>query len=212
MSSPLRSPRWAALGGGLLVLLLAGYLGLRASQATSPDVLFDAPPFALTDQLERPVRSEDLRGKVVVANFVYTSCTESCPLLSVLMQDLQERLREERLLGSQVQLLSFTVDPERDTPAVLRAYAERHRADPAAWRFLTGPKEQVLPLVVRGFYMGVDVLPPTPARPGAAPAGYDVMHSDRFVLIDRQWRVRAVPELVDWDLEQRLREIRGLVG
>ena len=206
------------LGAGALVLLLtvAGYLGLRASQATSLEVLFDAPSFALTDQLGRPVRSEDYSGKVVVANFVYTNCPDVCPLLSAQMRELQDRLRGERLLGSRVQLLSFTVDPERDTPAVLRAYAERHKADPSAWRFLTGPKDAVLPLVVRGFYMGVDVLPlPTTAPGGQGQAGrdgYEVMHSGRFVLIDRQWRVRAVPDATDWDVDATLRDIRQLLG
>ncbi|HEV8635238.1 MAG TPA: SCO family protein, partial [Chloroflexota bacterium] len=174
----------------------------------------DGPRFELTDHLGRTARSEDLRGRVVVANFVYTNCPDVCPLLSARMQALQTRLREEKLLGDRVQLLSFTVDPARDTPAVLRAYAERYRADPSGWRFLTGPEERLVPLVVDGFHMGVQVLPPTP---GAAGHGgdmhepYEVMHSGRFVLIDRQWRVRAVPDASDFDPDRAVADIRRLL-
>ena len=88
----------------------------------------------LTDHLEHPLSSESLRGKVVLANFVFTNCTDICPLLTVRMQGIQDRLRQERLLGSDVQLLSFTADPTRDTPPVLREYAQHHQADTESWR------------------------------------------------------------------------------
>jgi protein SCO1/2 len=132
------------------------------------------------------------------------------------MQVLQERLRQENLLDSQVQLLSFTVDPARDTPAVLRAYAERHVADPLAWRFLTGAQHEMVPLIVQGFHLAV--VPPTPQA--ATQSGhasdeaqnwYEVMHSGRFVLIDRQWQVRANYDGRELDPEQALRDIRQLL-
>lgn len=207
------------LGGLVLGLLVvfAGYRGLTLAQASTLPVFWDAPAFTLTDQLERPVSSDELRGKVVVANFIYTSCRDICPLLSVRMKALQERLREEQLLGRQVQLLSFTVDPERDTPAVLRAYAERHQADPLAWRFLTGPKDELVPLIVEGFRLGAQALPPEETgasghdeskEPGET---YEVMHSGRFVLIDRQGRIRAYYDGRELDLDQVVTDIRGLL-
>ena len=180
------------------------------------DVFGDVPTFTLTDQLERTVNTETLRGKVVVANFIYTSCRDICPQLSTQMQAFQDRLRGENLLGTEVQLLSFTVDPERDTPAVLRAYAERHGADPDAWRFLTGPKETIVPLIVDGFHLGVQVLPPAEASPSSHDPGtvfhdtYEVMHSGRFVLIDRAGRIRAYFDGREFDPERILVAIRNV--
>lgn len=181
----------------LLLLAALGYSWYRVSRASDLTVFADAPTFALTDQLERPVSSDDFRGRVVVANFIYTNCTDICPLLSLRMQQLQQRLQSEGLLGSRVQLLSFTVDPARDTPPILHDYGANHQADPDAWSFLTGPPDQVVPLIVDGFRLGVQALPPQQASADLHKAGdghdhsYDVMHSGRFVLIDRQWRIRA---------------------
>jgi protein SCO1/2 len=203
------------------VLTLAAYAALAwgagTSQAGRLDDFGDAPAFGLTDHLERPARSDDFRGKVVVANFVYTSCQDTCPLLSLRMQALQEALRREGLLGSRVQLLSFTVDPARDTPAVLRAYAERHQADPDAWRFLTGPAQYVQAVVVQGFRLGVQPAPaPNTSQNGyvdgqAEPSTSDVMHSNRFVLIDRRWRIRAYYDGLELDLGRAVGDVRLLL-
>jgi len=202
----------------LLLAVAVGYYWYRISRADDLAVFADAPAFTLTDQLERPVDSDDFHGKVVVANFIYTSCTDFCPLLSLRMQQLQDRLRAESLLGSQVQLLSFTVDPARDTPAVLRDYGASHQANPDAWRFLTGPPDQVVPLIVDGFHLGVQALPPQQSGDDPHEAGdghdhsYDVMHSGRFVLIDRQWRVRAYYDGSELDLDKILRDVRQLLA
>jgi protein SCO1/2 len=200
--------------GVCALLALIGYQALVLAQGPDLEVLWDAPAFSLTDQLERPLRSGELRGKVVVANFVYTSCQDICPGLSAEMQLLQGRLREDGLLGERVQLLSFTVDPARDTPAVLRAYAERFRADPSAWRFLTGPEDQLVPLIVDGFKLGVRALP----LAGSAHAGHtdgsepaQITHSGRFVLIDREGRVRATYDGTELDRERVLRDVRRLL-
>lgn len=202
---------------GLLFLALVTSGSRDLGQANSLEDFGAAPAFTLTDQLERPVRSDEFRGQVVVANFIYTHCRDICPLLSLRMQALQERLRRENLLGRPVQLLSFTTDPARDTPSVLRAYAERHQADPSVWRFLTGPESELVPLIVEGFRLGVLALPPSTASPsdpdtGQDPdRGYEVMHSGRFVLIDRQGRVRAQYDGRELDLDQVVRDIRQLL-
>lgn len=201
-------------GLGLALAVLAGVLSWRRAQATRLDDFWAAPAFALTDQFERPVRSEDLAGQVVVANFIYTNCRDICPVLSLRMQQLQERLRTDGLLDGRVQLLSFSVDPEHDTPAVLRAYAERHQANPEAWRFLSGPGDVLLPLVVDGFRLGVEVLPP-PAADHSAHGGAmpltEVMHSGRFVLIDQQGRVRAYYHGNDVELTRIVQDLRALL-
>ena len=209
-----------ALVLSLLLLALASSRAGAPGQGQNPNAIGDfgaAPAFELIDQLERPVNSDMFRDQVVVANFVYTSCTDICPLLSVQMQGLQERLRREGLLGRKVQLLSFTVDPVRDTPAVLRTYAERHRANPDNWRFLTGPEATLRPLIVDGFHLGVQALPPTDTSHGThnssatSSEAYEVMHSGRFVLIDRQGRIRAYYDGQAFDSEQIVRDIQALL-
>lgn len=116
-----------------------------------------------------------------------------------------------------MQLLSFSVDPARDTPPVLRAYADRWGADPDAWRFLTGPEHEVVPLIVEGFRLGIQALPPQEASQRThdheqdASDSYEVMHSGRFVLIDRQGRIRAYYDGRDFDFEQIVRDIRKLL-
>jgi protein SCO1/2 len=92
------------------------------------------PGFRLTDQEGRTTTEEDLRGKVALVNFIYTRCPlpDVCPRLSANFAALQRRF------GDRVLLLSVTVDPDYDTPAVLREYAGRWAADPRGWRFLTG--------------------------------------------------------------------------
>ena len=198
----------------LLLLIPTAYSRLGLSHAQGLAVLGEAPAFALTDHLERPVNSDEFRGKIVVANFIYTNCQDICPLLTAWMKALQERLRQEKLLGDPVQLLSFTVDPVRDTPAVLRAYAERYKADSSAWRFLTGPAETVVPLIVDGFHLGIEELPPptASAHEHDASQDYEVMHSGRFVLIDRQGRIRAYYAGRDFDVEQVVGDIQKLLA
>ena len=206
----------AAVLNGLLLMLLSGAAWLRWRTPVLDDY-GAAPDFRLTDQLGRSASAEDLRGRVVVVNFIYTSCRDTCPLLSLRMQALQERLREETLLGGRVQLLSFTVDPEHDTPEVLRPYAERSGADPQAWRFLTGSRHEVVPVIERGFFQAVVPI----ATPQAVQTGHpgggeahehaEVMHSNRFILIDRQGRMRALYDGLEFDLDQAVRGIRHLL-
>ena len=200
-----------------LVLAAGIAVGMSRRQGTQLETLANAPAFTLADQHERQVSSEEFRGKVVVADFVYTHCPDICPLLSLRMQELQERLRQEKLLGSRVQLLSFTVDPARDTPTVLRAYAERYQADPVAWRFLTGPEAEMKRVVERGFLLGVQKTAPgetgTPGHNDGdhADRSYEVMHSTRFALIDREGDIRAYYDARELDLDQVVRDIRGLL-
>lgn len=202
---------------GLMLLALIGYKSFAEGQTKEIDSFGEAPAFTLVDQVERPVSSDELRGRVTVANFIYTNCTDACPLLTYRMQTLQQRLAGERLLDGRVQLLSFTVDPDRDMPAVLREYAGRYQANSDVWRFLTGPKDEVVPLIVEGFKLGVDALPPE-AR-GAQPDGpdtahqedYEVMHGTRFVLIDPQGRIRAYYDGRDLDLDRVVHDIRRLL-
>jgi protein SCO1 len=217
----LRLLAWGlALGlalAGLTAYALTGGMPFAADTGAN-DVTGDfgpAPAWTLTDQQGRQVRSDTFGDKLVIADFIYTHCTDICPQLSLQMQALQEELRAEGLLGTEVQLLSFTTDPARDTSEVLRAYAERHQADPESWRFLTGPEDALVPLIVEGFRLGVTVLPPTSGTHdghGDNTGHYEVMHSGRFVLIDREGQIRAYYDGEAFDPQRVVRDIRRLQG
>ena len=169
---------WIALG--LSVLLLAGCTATAAlpTYGTVPD-------FKLTDQSNQPFVSADtLRGQVWIADFIFTNCAGPCPRMSAQMRRIDNSLHD-------VKFVSFTVDPARDTPAVLATYAARYHAEPGTWFFLTGAQADLHNLARNVFLLG-DV-------------NGDLQHSTRFVLIDRQSRVRgyyltseehAIPRLI----------------
>jgi protein SCO1 len=95
-----------------------------------------APDFALTSQDGARVALRDFRGKVVAVTFIYTSCSDVCPLLTAKMAQVQDELGAD--FGPKIAFVSITVDPENDTPEALKAHAEAHGADLAGWSFLTG--------------------------------------------------------------------------
>jgi protein SCO1/2 len=100
-----------------------------------------APDFTLTSQDGVRVSLHDLRGKVVAIAFIYTYCTDVCPMLTAHMASVQEKLGSA--FGSKIDFISITVDPERDTPEVLKEYAHNFSADLKGWSFLTGDPESV---------------------------------------------------------------------
>lgn len=139
------------------------------------------PAFSLTDRSGDTVGLEQLRGKIWVADFIYTTCTDTCPLQTAMMAKLQQEYAQK----SDIQFVSFTVDPERDTPDVLKTYASKHQADPARWYFLTGQRERIVRLIQDGFHLAVATAPVTGDMGGM------IAHSPRFVLVDRQGRIRG---------------------
>jgi len=139
----------------------------------------------------------DLRGKVVAVTFIYASCTDTCPLLTAKMAALQAKLGPE--FGSRVFFASVTVDPERDTPAVLRRYALAHGANPGGWAFLTGSPAEIRDVERRyGVY----------ARKN--PAG-DVDHTFLTSLIDRNGILRVQYLGVRFDPDELLGDVQSLL-
>jgi protein SCO1 len=104
-------------------------------------VIGSAPPFALTSQDGKPVALADLRGKVVAVTFIYTECPDICPMLTQKMVQVQDELGAD--FGAKVAFVSITLDPEHDTPEVLKDYAQFWGAKPEGWSFLTGSPEAV---------------------------------------------------------------------
>ena len=156
----------------------------RLSEQQSLEVFSDfghVPEFSLTERSGKTITLAGLRGNVWIADFIYTSCTDTCPLQSAEMEKLQEHWSSR----GDLRLVSFSVDPERDTPQVLARYAEHFKADADRWLFLTGNKEQILRLVEEGFRLSA-----TPAVAGGADKDV-ILHSPRFVLIDRAAQIRG---------------------
>jgi cytochrome oxidase Cu insertion factor (SCO1/SenC/PrrC family) len=152
---------------GLLGVVLLGVIGLGirslvwqepiqplfpgAASARLP-VYGTVPDFALTDQSGRPVRRADMEGKVWIASFIFTNCPDECPLMTAEMAQFQSDWTHV----PDLRLVSISVDPERDTPAVLSQYADRFHADPERWLFLTGDKRAIYRLAREGFRLGIN--------------------------------------------------------
>lgn len=100
-----------------------------------------APEFTLTSQDNAQVALADLRGKVVAVTFIYTFCVDTCPVLTPMMSFIQDQLGAD--FGAKIAFVSITVDPERDTPKVLKEYAQAFGANLAGWSFLTGPPDAI---------------------------------------------------------------------
>jgi protein SCO1/2 len=146
------------------------------------------PPFELTDQNEQAFGSKELRGKIWIADFIYTTCPGPCPMISSRMSETQKPLRE-----TDVKLVSFSVDPQHDTPEVLRGYAGRLNAQPGRWEFLTGDKATIFRLSQDGFKLAT-------ADGGAA----GPIHSTRIILVDRRGVIRGYYNASDADAVTRL--------
>lgn len=180
------------------VVLLAAILGLavvvaRRSPPPLP-VLGTVADFSLTNQLGAPVTLETLRGKVWLADIIFTRCPGPCARMTRQMGEVQAALPARRA----ARLVSLTTDPEYDSPAVLDKYAARAHADPARWQFLTGPKPAIAALAIDSLKLTTLEKPPE-ARTSAEDL---FIHSTIFVLVDRQARLRGVFETggdgVDW--------------
>jgi protein SCO1/2 len=177
-----------------LVLALSTW-GCRRAEV--PPVLGDVPPFQLTERSGDPYGSAQLAGRVWVANFIFTTCPDICPALTAEMGALESRLEP----GERPQRVSFSVDPTRDTPEVLRRYAEQHGAGPQ-WAFLTGDRAQVASLLTNGFHVAfADDGPPT----------QPITHSDRFVLVDGAMRIRGYYHgRIAEDLDRLVHDVRAV--
>jgi cytochrome oxidase Cu insertion factor (SCO1/SenC/PrrC family) len=215
------------IAGGVLALRQGGLSGLDTGEMLRP--LAAVPDFVLRERSGQPVSKADLLGKVWIVNFIFTQCVEECPLAISLMARLQEAFTTE----ADVRLVSITVDPEHDTPEVLREYAESVGAHPQRWLFLTGEKERIYRLAREGFRLGVlevseagqsATMPPWPGvwkaacnvfrvlTPAVALAHHDslqgtkkaIQHSARFVLVDRQGQIRQYYKSEDDDALRRL--------
>ncbi len=184
--------------------------------------LGQVPPFSLIERSGKEITLGDLKGKVWIADFIFTRCPDLCPLISGQMARLQSALADE----SNLKLVSISVDPEFDRPPILAQYAAQFEADPDHWYFLTGDKKAIYRLVRDGFKLAVHdpddpqaSLPPHPTVLEAARSWVDpkaawahtgherrepVIHSDRFVLVDGAGWIRGYYHGTDPQMVQQL--------
>jgi protein SCO1/2 len=160
--------------------------------------MFNVPEFTLVERSSREVTNKELEGQIWIADFVYTTCGGICPIMTGKMKRLQDKLPAE------IRLVSFSVDPDVDTPAVLREYANKFGADPNRWLFLTGNRESLFTLSRDGFKLAVAADNGTELEP--------ITHSSRFVLVDRQGRVRGYYSMDDpSELEHIVSDAKSLL-
>ena len=192
----------AVLGVLMLGAIIAPTLAMR-DRPPDIEVYGDVPDFSFVDHTGATIVKDDLIGKVVVMNFVFTRCATVCPVFTMRMRRVQDRTED---IAADLKLLSFTVDPDHDTPAVLAQYADKHGADPDRWRFVTGDYQKVRTIVSEGFALAMDVVG---EQPGGGP---DIAHSEHFVLVDRHGRIRGYYNSTDATrVERMLRDARRVM-
>lgn len=155
--------------------------------------------FKLTDQLGRTVTLDEVGDRIILADFFFTTCPTICPKMTAEMARVQETYKhEDRLI-----LLSHSVTPELDSVPVLKAYADLHGADHQRWRFLTGPRKQIYALARRSYFAALD------EGDGGM---HDFVHTENFVLVDPQRRLRGFYDGTSpKDVDRLIKDIRKLL-
>ncbi|GEO05252.1 hypothetical protein AAE02nite_29160 [Adhaeribacter aerolatus] len=214
------SPKKVLLLGVLLIVPILVYLFLKVfgtnhySLRTYMPVIEDTgeplvrngdtvfhrvPDFSLTSQTGKTVSQQDLQGKIYVANFFFASCKDVCKKMSNNLGQVQEAFAKE----PKVKIVSYTVDPERDSVAVLSKYAETYGAKPDKWYLLTGPKRQIYQLAQEGYRL------PAMQAPSLIP---DFIHSEKLLLIDEEKHVRGIYDGTnEEDVDRLITEIHVLL-
>ena len=169
-----------------VVLTTLACLSGCSLKSSLPD-MGTVPRFALTAETGEAFDSKSLLGRVWIADFIFTTCHGPCPRMTSQMRKLHTDLKDL----ADVSYISFTVDPENDTPPALSAYARQFGADPERWHFLTGSKADLNRLSYDTFHLG-------------KVGGPQIEHSGRFVLIDRKSRIRGYYDSSDPDALKQL--------
>ena len=197
---------WGILAAVMLAIGFTAVMAPRWSRPVvgEPPMAFgQAPDFALLNRDGRTLTQGDLLGSPWVADFIFTRCAISCPRMTQRMIQL-EKLWPDDLDTARV---SFSVDPEFDTPEVLQSYADSWGIGDPGWYFLTGDREVMKSIVMEGFKLALEMNPP----PGAASPGEPILHSTRFVLVDSVGAIRGYYDVVEGgELERLARDLRAI--
>jgi cytochrome oxidase Cu insertion factor (SCO1/SenC/PrrC family) len=192
MNPPTRKSRWLIWSGLLLTLatlllaLLLAQLRLRMAVGKPLPIIGLVADFALTNQAGSAVSLADFRGRVWVADIIFTRCTGPCLKMSRQMKELQQTLPA----AAQAKLVTLTTDPTYDTPAILKTYAGRFDANTDRWMFLTGPRSEISKLASGSLKLTALDNPPEKRE---SPQDLFV-HSTIFVIVDKHAQLRGVFE------------------
>lgn len=182
------------------------YIGMHELEITENDGVKDTnkiyhvvPPFSLMAQDSSTITNQLVKGKIHIANFFFTSCPSICPAMIAQMQ----RLQQNTLDIDELIFLSHTIDPKRDTIPKLRAYIEDKNIDTQNWYFLYGDKQYVHDLGIDGYMVNA-------MEDDQAEGGF--LHSEHFVLIDREGHIRGLYSGIDTQqVDQLEKDIRNLI-
>ena len=170
------------------------FTGCLKKNAAELPVLGNVPDFSLTERSGKPFSSAELDGKIWIADFIFTNCAGTCPIMTSAMAEIQTSLVEQKLYD--VKLVSISVDPDRDTPEALSTFANGYGADSTRWYFLTGDGKAIQELANQGFHLAA-------ATPQGG-AEEQIIHSNRFVLVDRHANIRGYYDGTDEEAVKKL--------
>lgn len=193
--------------GSLAVLVIAvGAMVIPSFLCRPADPKLDelgiVPPFTLKDDRDQTFTEAAMRGRVSMVNFIFTRCDAICPTSTMRMEKIQEKTFD---VGAKVVMVSFSVDPEYDTPARLASYAKQYRADSNRWRFITGDVAQITKLIEGTFMISMQ-------RDGTTPSGApSIAHQGFFLLVDQNLHIRGTYASDDTQrLDEMIRDARYL--
>lgn len=173
-------------------------------------IIKQLPEFNLINSFGKPFGSKILKGRVYIANFIFTSCASSCLRLTKEMEKVQKRVRG---LGQKVALVSFTVDPTHDTPKVLYKYARGKNANPFVWTFLTGEKQEMKDLLLNGFNVPMGEKEEVAAvLDDKNITMLDIAHTEKFALVDHTGAIRGYYDSTKNDINQMMIDIGLLIN
>jgi protein SCO1/2 len=197
---------WLVLGLATLAFLLALWYrqtALVARDEALPVIGEVATNFTLTTQWGDKLSLNDLKGKVWVAYFFFSTCPSICPVMNHNMTAVQEAIRD----NPDVLIVGFTVDPETDTPEVLRRYGTKFGVQKGKWYYLTGERALIYRVARQSFKLAAE-----PAPSGQSDSTHEFIHSEKFVLVDRQGRIRAYYTGTDkTSVQQLIRDIQKIL-
>ena len=183
---------WVYLSSLLVVIILI--IVLQPKEENELPIIGQIPSFDLIDQNGESFTLENVKGNVWLADFIFTTCAGPCPIMTERMSTVQHDLIDI----DKLKFVSFTVNPDYDTPEVLKKYAKRYDADISTWSFVTGKYEQIQELIANGFKMGDEE--------------EIVFHSTRFALVDHEGNLRGYYSGTEpMDHENLTRDIHSLI-
>ena len=183
---------WVYLSSLLVVIILI--IVLQPKEENELPIIGQIPSFDLIDQNGESFTLDSVKGNVWLADFIFTTCAGPCPIMTERMSTVQHDLIDI----DKLKFVSFTVNPDYDTPEVLKKYAKRYDADISTWSFVTGKYEQIQELIANGFKMGDEE--------------EIVFHSTRFALVDHEGNLRGYYSGTEpMDHENLTRDIHSLI-